>query len=160
MGSALGPDGLIYMFPCDAERVLCIDPRTDSVRCVGPTFIGHPPALRTSDRAKYESMVVSEDGKTIHCIGENKWQNGFAAKDGCIYAIPQRAPGIHRIVPPVGGGGSGGGGDAAVSLVDCGEAFRGTKDLFEGAVMGKTDGHIYCIPLRAKRAVKLVPASL
>lgn len=153
LGSALGPDGLIYMFPCDAERVLCIDPQTDSVRYIGPTFIGHPPALRTSDRAKYESTVVSEDGNTIHCIGENKWQNGFAAKDGCIYAIPQRAPGILRIAPVDGG-------DAVVSLVDCGEAFHGTKDLFEGAVMGKKDGHIYCIPLRAKRAVKLVPNSV
>ena len=122
LGSALGPDGLIYMFPCDAERVLCIDPRTDSVRYIGPTFIGHPPALRTSDRAKYESTVVSEDGNTIHCIGENKWQNGFAAKDGCIYAIPQRAPGILRIAPVDGG-------DAVVSLVDCGEAFHGTLSV-------------------------------
>ncbi len=156
LGSALAEDGNIYMFPCDAERVLRVNPRTDSVRCIGPAFVGHPPALRRSDPAKFERTVVSADGQTIHCIGENKWQNGFAAKDGAVYAIPQRAPGILRIVPPAGSRGDDADEDALIELVDCGEELRGTKDLFEGAVLGK-DGSIYCIPLRAKRAVKLVP---
>ena len=31
------------------------------------------------------------------------------------------------------------------------------RDKFEGAVMGG-DGHIYCVPLRAKHVVKIVPA--
>merc|ERR1711963_22142 len=63
LGGALGSDGHIYCFPCDAERVLKINTRTDEVYTIGPEF-----------------------------YGENKWQNGCDAYDGAIYAVPQRSP--------------------------------------------------------------------
>eukprot|EP00873_Tetraselmis_striata_P025574 jgi/Tetstr1/445838/TSEL_033478.t1 len=132
LGGAVAADGCVYVFPCDAERVLRIDPRTDELRCIGPLLLE----------------------------GENKWQNGFRAHDGCVYAIPQRSRHVLRIVPPVAAQSAAptDATDAAVELLDCGDAFTGCKDKFEGGVMG-ADGCIYCIPLRAKRVLKIEPAA-
>jgi hypothetical protein len=61
-----------YLFPCDAERVLRIDCKTDEIQLIGPLLLD----------------------------GENKFQNGFyCQQDGCIYGIPQRATGVLRIIP-------------------------------------------------------------
>lgn len=130
LGGALGRDSHIYLFPCDADKVLKVNTATDEVTTVGPDF-----------------------------LGENKWQNGFTCEDGAVYAIPQRASGALRILPPVEGDDSGEEGE--VSVLDC-DAIMGrdgssTGDKFEGAVMG-CDGSVYCIPLRAKRIVKINPA--
>jgi hypothetical protein len=46
---------------------------------------------------------------------------------------------------------------AHVSQVLC-SAGVGGKEKFEGAVMG-SDGNIYCIPLRAKAVLKIVPGA-
>jgi hypothetical protein len=79
-----------------------------------------------------------------------------------VYAIPQRSRYVLRIVPSVArpngvGDVENGGDDARVELLDCGEAFAGCKDKFEGGVMG-ADGCMYCIPLRAKWVLKILPA--
>lgn len=58
LGGALTADGLYaYLFPCDAEYVLRIDMVTDELKLVGPRMTE----------------------------GENKFQNGFVGRDGCIY---------------------------------------------------------------------------
>ena len=75
--------------------------------------------------------------------------------------IPQRSSGVLRIVPP--------GvkrydyhGDELpcdreiVDVMYCGDEMVACKDKFEGGVLG-LDGSIYCIPLRAKSFVKVVP---
>uniref|UniRef100_A0A061RHK2 A1 cistron-splicing factor AAR2 n=1 Tax=Tetraselmis sp. GSL018 TaxID=582737 RepID=A0A061RHK2_9CHLO len=124
LGGAIASDGNVYVFPCDAERVLCIEPATDEVYCVGPEL--------------------------LLPWAENKWQNGFRARDGAVYAIPQRAGYILRVEPRAGGG------EPHVQLLPCGADFEGVKDKFEGGVMG-ADGCIYCIPLRAKRVLKVIP---
>lgn len=119
LGGALTRDKQsVYLFPCDAERVLKIDVTTDILELVGPLLLD----------------------------GENKYQNGFVARDGCLYGIPQRALGVLRIDPR----------DDHVDVMACSEDMIGTKDKFEGGVMGH-DGCIYCIPLRAKTCVKVVP---
>eukprot|EP00945_MAST-04E_sp_MAST-4E-sp1_P008010 g8010.t1 len=125
LGGAIGPDGYCYFFPCDAERVLRVDLRTDKCKTIGPKFME----------------------------GMNKWQNGFCASDGCIYAIPQRAYGILKIEPSADRTK-----DATVLSLDCGggEYMKFQKDKFEAAVMG-ADGAMYCIPLRAKQIVKIIP---
>ena len=151
LGSSTGSDGKVYMFPCDAERVLSIDPLTDAVKCIGPHFLGTDKT--TYSKGSYPKIQWGRNAETgqvdtITYIGENKWQNGFSARDGCVYAIPQRAPGILRIVPNPDRKQ-----DAAVSLVLVDETGH---EKYEGAVMG-SDGCIYCIPLRAKKIVKLVP---
>lgn len=121
LGGALTIDERsVYLFPCDAERVLKINSETDELSLIGPLLLD----------------------------GENKYQNGFVARDGCLYGIPQRALGILRINPR----------DDHVDIIPCSEDMMGTKDKFEGGVMGK-DGCIYCIPLRAKTCVKVVPGS-
>lgn len=113
-----------YLFPCDAERVLRIDCTTDELSLVGPLLLE----------------------------GENKFQNGFAARDGCLYGIPQRACGVLRIIP----GYLTASGDDHVDVMDFGQDQIGVKDKFEGGVLG-ADGCIYCIPLRSKTCVKIVP---
>ena len=58
LGGALTADGrFAYLFPCDAEHVLRMDMDTDDLKLVGPRMTE----------------------------GENKFQNGFVARDGCIY---------------------------------------------------------------------------
>eukprot|EP00928_Gymnodinium_smaydae_P005669 TRINITY_DN11936_c0_g1_i1.p1 TRINITY_DN11936_c0_g1~~TRINITY_DN11936_c0_g1_i1.p1 ORF type:complete len:457 (-),score=94.72 TRINITY_DN11936_c0_g1_i1:52-1371(-) len=123
LGGGIGGDGKVYFFPSDAERVLCVDPATDECKLIGPEFME----------------------------GMNKWQNGFACRDGAVYAIPQRAHGVLRIAPAPSGSGE----DAEVTRLDCGIDPE-MVDKFEGGVMGG-DGCVYCIPLRAKRVVKIVP---
>ena len=46
-----------FLFPCDAERVLKIDNHTLNISLIGPEFLE----------------------------GENKYQNGFVSRDGCVY---------------------------------------------------------------------------
>ncbi|KAI2513903.1 hypothetical protein MHU86_287 [Fragilaria crotonensis] len=116
LGGALTLDKrFVYLFPCDAEQVLKIDVTTDEPFLVGPLLLD----------------------------GENKYQNGFVARDGCLYGIPQRALGVLQIDPR----------DDHVDVLPCSDDMIGTKDKFEGGVMGK-DGCIYCIPLRAKTCVR------
>jgi hypothetical protein len=125
LGGALTLDGAhAYLFPCDAERVLRIDCASDDLILVGPPLLD----------------------------GINKFQNGFAGRDGCLYGIPQRACGVLRISP-----GKGKEEEDHVDIMDCGPTLLGVKDKFEGGVMGQ-DGNIYCIPLRAKTCVKVMPA--
>ena len=125
LGGALTLDGsFAYLFPCDAEQVLRIDCRTDELKLVGCLLLD----------------------------GENKFQNGFVGRDGCLYGIPQRATGVLRIIPANGKDIT----EDHVDILDCGEDLVGVKDLFEGGVMG-ADGCIYCIPLRARVCVKVIP---
>jgi hypothetical protein len=119
LGGALTLDEkFVYLFPCDAEQVLKINVITEEILLIGPLLLD----------------------------GENKYQNGFVASDGCLYGIPQRAMGVLRINPY----------DDHVDVMPCSGNMISIKDKFEGGVMGK-DGCIYCIPLRAKTSVKVVP---
>eukprot|EP00804_Cyclotella_cryptica_P019297 CCRYP_006189-RC/>CCRYP_006189-RC protein AED:0.04 eAED:0.04 QI:4178/1/1/1/1/0.75/8/136/603 len=134
LGGALTADGrFAYLFPCDAEYVLRMDMQTDDLKLVGPRMTE----------------------------GENKFQNGFVARDGCIYGIPQRASGILRVVPP-GVKRWNNYGDKlphhceSIDVLYCGDDMVSCKDKFEGGVLG-LDGSIYCIPLRAKSFVKVIP---
>jgi hypothetical protein len=61
LGGSLSADGrYCYLFPCDAEYVLRMDMSTDELKLVGPRMTE----------------------------GENKFQNGFVSRDGCVYGKP------------------------------------------------------------------------
>jgi len=122
LGGAIAPNGKIFLFPCDAERVLMIDSKTDQVSCVGPYLLE----------------------------GENKYQNGFCATDGCCYAIPQRARGVLKISIVEE--------KVHVEQLDCGDKIANYKEKFEGGVM--CSGEIYCIPMRAKSVIKIAPGEI
>ena len=130
LGGALTLDGSVaYLFPCDAERVLRINCETDELSLVGPLLLE----------------------------GENKFQNGFAGRDGCLYGIPQRATGVLRITPAKVLRDEGWEVDEDhVDIMDCGEDMMAVKDKFEGGVLGQ-DGCIYCMPLRSRICVKVIP---
>jgi len=126
LGGAIAADGNLCLFPCDSDKVLCVDTKTERVYTIEPELPGRM----------------------------NKFQNGFRARDGCVYAIPQRSRSVIRIVP--GPPAEEGGGDPFVELLDMGDEMAAYKDKFEGGVMGQ-DGCIYCIPLIAKRVLKIIP---
>ena len=84
--------------------------------------------------------------------GENKYQHGFVAKDGTLYGIPQRASGVIRINPASVHGGE----EDHVDVLYCGDEMVHIKDKFEGGVIDH-DSNIYCIPLQAKKLLKVVP---
>ena len=165
----------IYGYPNNADEVLVINVREQRVYTVGDASVLKSGRHRIPQdgRYKYLGGSLSGDGKytflfpcdaervlKIHndtdklelvgpllLDGENKYQNGFVSTiDGCLYGIPQRATGILRIDPS----------DDHVDVIHCGEEMLGTKDKFEGGVMG-LDGSMFCIPLRARTCVKIIP---
>jgi hypothetical protein len=129
LGGAIASNKHLYLFPCDAEQVLSINTRTDELKLVGPLLLE----------------------------GRNKFQNGFCARDGSVYGIPQNSRGVIHISPNKDDPQHG---KPDVDLVYCGEKFVSFKDKFEGGVLGPKDGCIYCVPLRAKRVLKISPCSV
>ena len=115
LGGALTLDErFAYLFPCDAERVLRIDCTTDELVLVGPLLLD----------------------------GENKFQNGFVCRDGCLYGIPQRASGVLKITPASIAESID---EDHVDIMDCGQELIGVRDKFEGGVLG-ADDCVYCNP--------------
>eukprot|EP00039_Didymoeca_costata_P001580 m.53459 g.53459 ORF g.53459 m.53459 type:complete len:163 (+) comp10867_c0_seq2:651-1139(+) len=39
LGGGVGKDGKVYFFPCDAERVACLNPETNEVKLIGPELL-------------------------------------------------------------------------------------------------------------------------
>jgi hypothetical protein len=165
----------IYGYPNNADEVLVVNVRDQRVYTVGDASVLQSGRHRIPQdgRYKYLGGALSLDGKYTYLFpcdaervlkihnetdklelvgpllldGENKYQNGFLSeRDGCLYGIPQRATGILRIDPR----------DDHVDVMSCGEEIIGTKDKFEGGVMC-FDGTIYCIPLRTKTCVRIIP---
>ena len=125
LGGVVSPvDGCMYCIPSDADRILRVDPSTASCSYVGRDL---------SDIAKGQSR------------GQNKWQNGFAGADGCIYAIPLKCERVLRIDPTK---------EDCASLI--GGPFEGLN-LWEGGVEG-SDGALYCMPLKCDRVMRIAPA--
>jgi hypothetical protein len=128
LGGASTIDGTYtYLFPCDAERVIKIKNDTLELFLVGPELLE----------------------------GENKYQNGFVSRDGCLYGIPQRAAGVIHIVPASIYDGD----EDYVDVLYCGDDMVQVKDKFEGGVID-LEGNIYCIPLRAKQLLKVIPGDM
>jgi len=167
----------IFGYPNNADTVLVINVKEQRVYTVGDASMLKSGRHRIPQdgRYKYLGGALSLDEKYTYLFpcdaervlkihnetdeleligpllldGENKYQNGFVSEiDGCLYGIPQRATGILRIDPT----------DDHVDVMSCGEKMIDTKDKFEGGVMG-LDGAMYCIPLRTKTCVKIIPAS-
>ena len=124
LGGVLGPDGLIYCIPSDADYVLRVDPTSGTAVEIGPEI----------------------GTRATHChISHNcnKWQNGFLAPDGLIYAIPLKASAVLRV-------------DPATAVVDVvGGPYVGF-DKWEGGVLSR-EGGMYCIPLKSKQVLKINP---
>ena len=78
--------------------------------------------------------------------GQNKWQNGFVGRDGCVYAIPLKCETVLRIDPAAPS-------EECVSTV--GGPFKGLN-LWEGGVCG-LDGALYCMPLKCDRVMRIAP---
>eukprot|EP00980_Cylindrotheca_fusiformis_P000589 scaffold154_cov129-Cylindrotheca_fusiformis.AAC.6 len=169
----------IIGFPNNSDQVLIIDCEKSLVYTIGDSNILKSGRHRIPQdrRYKYLGGALTNGGRyaylfpcdaervlRIDCLthelslvgpcfldGVNKFQNGFCGRDGCVYGIPQRAIGVLRLVP-----GGGDGSNDHVDLIPCGEDMMSVKDKFEGGVLG-LDGCIYCIPLKSKSCVKIIP---
>jgi hypothetical protein len=170
----------VYCFPNNSDHILKVCTVTDTVKLLGGPDVLTSGRHRVPQDGRYKYLggaldeqgngycfpcdaerVLFIDGNTdeVRCIGhallegENKWQNGFVGEDGAVYAVPQRSKCVLRVVPPPKGSAA----DPVVQMLDCGEDFEKYKEKFEGGECG-SDGSIFCIPLRAKCALKIVPA--
>ena len=180
-GLAIDEGRKLIGFPNNADTILVVDVTKQQVFTIGDDKVlqsGHH-RIPQDGRYKYLGGAVTNDGKFTYLFpcdaeqvlrinnetlelklvgprllqGENKYQNGFVSSDGCLYGIPQRASGILRIVPSK---------DPscddrdAVDVLYCGDDMVQYKDKFEGGVID-LEGNIYCIPLRAKALLKVIP---
>eukprot|EP00798_Chlamydomonas_sp_ICE-L_P020571 gene20571-27365_t len=169
-GGCMGADGRIYGFPAHADDVLCIEPGPDPKAFTfgGPLGTGKwrpegkykygggtatpdgPMYAFPSDAARVLKIlpIDSEEEEKVTMIGpsfdnaHNKWQNGYYARDKCVYAIPLNGGGPLQINSVT----------DEVQVLDCLEGM----DKWEGGVEGP-DGALYCMPLRSKKVVKIVP---
>jgi hypothetical protein len=69
-------------------------------------------------------------------------QNGFAARDGCVYGIPVQAQCVLCI-------------DTRNDNVSTLSGAPMTRDAYEGGVI--VNEELYCIPMRARYMMKVVP---
>jgi hypothetical protein len=173
----------IIGFPNNSDEVLVIDCQKQRVYTVGDSNILKSGRHRIPQdgRYKYLGGALTNDGRYAYlfpcdaervlridcekeeltligpCLldGINKFQNGFCGSDGCLYGIPQRAIGVLRVTP----GEKEDGSDDHVDIIPCGEDMMTVKDKFEGGVLGPSDGGIYCIPLKSKTCVKIIPVT-
>ncbi|KAL1507497.1 hypothetical protein AB1Y20_008333 [Prymnesium parvum] len=116
-GGVLGPDGKVYCVPCDARRVLRIDPATGATDLIGSDH---------GEGGKWGGGVLGPDGK-VYCVPRNarrvlridpatgatdligtdhgegggKWNGGVLGPDGKVYCVPCNARRVLRIEPPV-----------------------------------------------------------
>ena len=131
LGGVCGVDGNLFMIPSDSDFVVMVDPRTNEIRNIGPSL-------------KDELYI------------QNKWQNGFSAADGTIYAVPLKGSNVlcvrpQKLVP--GGGGTEGRLEPEVTLI--GGPFLG-MNKWEGGVLGP-DGACYCMPNNYHRVLRISP---
>ena len=174
----------IIGFPNNADSVLVVDVEGQRVYTVGDGSVLRSGSHRVpyDGRYKYLGGALTRDGRYAYlfpCVrfdmitdelslvgprlreGPNKYQNGFSGRDGCVYGIPQTSSGVLRIVPPGverydGDGNSLPADSEHVDVMYCGDDVVACKDKMEGGVLG-ADGKIYCIPLRAKQFVSVLP---
>lgn len=114
LGGALGIDGAVYAMPCDTNSVLRIDPENDSVSIFGETPTGKnkwqggvlgPDSCIYAVPADAETVLKIDTREIDISYGDDcnndwrlstvgslpnvkkKWQGGFLASDGIIYAV-------------------------------------------------------------------------
>lgn len=164
-GGVADADRNIWCIPNHASRVLKVDTARQEVYEVGDVLDG-PDFGYLGGKYKYLGGVLAGNGdvyfmpgyslrvlkvetrtETVRLVGQvlsdkaNKWQNGYLGPDGAVYGIPVTAKKVLRISP-----------DDEVTLMD---GCPDTQDAYEGGV--EVDGELVCIPMRARRVMKVVP---
>jgi len=153
LGGEEGPNGKIYCIPGHAERVLCIDTKTDEVYNIGPTF---NPYGNTNN-------IKGKNGKRLILNGKFKWLRGITIGD-IIYGLPCHQDCVLRIDTKT----------DEVSVIDIPyeeyfdnelleekqtEAYqeRHTPWKYHGGAISPADGCIYAIPQSAKKVLRIDP---
>lgn len=160
LGGEVGSDGKIYFIPGHAPQVLRLDPQTDKLSLIGPSFHGKFKWLRgvvvgniiyglpcnadsvlridcqsgsiTTLSIPYEDSFPGEQARNERNCPWKYHGGDISPHDNCIYAIPQSATRVLKINPFT----------DTCSFV--GISLPG-KYKFYGGVIGKQDGAIYGI---------------
>jgi len=163
-GAVYSPyDQAIYAIPCNASRVLRIDPLTKTTRMIGPELPGTLKwygGLMASDGCIYgmpncadqvlridpKTQTVSLFGDYPH--GDYQWHGGVVGQDQCLYAVPSHACHVLKIDPQL----------QTTELI--GDPIKPGlhrpkgKYKFGGAVTAQ-NGAIYCLPSDADQVLKI-----
>mmetsp|Transcript_30396 Transcript_30396/g.45838 ORF Transcript_30396/g.45838 Transcript_30396/m.45838 type:complete len:386 (-) Transcript_30396:11-1168(-) len=160
----LALDGCIYGIPCNATKVLKVNPLTGEVSTFGPELAGQQKwygGLLGEDGCVYgipncatgvlKINPTTQEVTTLGSLPEGgwKWHGGVCGEDGCIYGVPAHATSVLKIDPRTGEVKTIGG------PLDSGTYRPDGKFKWGGAVHGP-DGCIYCIPSDADRVLKVV----
>lgn len=178
-GVVSGRDGSVYCVPGDADRVLKIVPRVVSSSPEGPAGEDAGPELKLIGRS-FAAVGNEQQRALASNMVQNKWQNGFYASDGRIYAIPLKAERVLCVDPeleetdpercvttvPILGPttpaaddarDTAGAGHEQISASEL-LAARTGFNKWEGGVMG-LDGTMYCMPLNCRYTLKVTPGA-
>lgn len=158
LGGELGlADAHVYAIPGCAKRVLKINPESDDITLIGPSFEGGFKWLRSVQTSRgiiyglpchadcilridtYSGQITTIGHNLVDsCVGRPwKYHGGAICPiDGCIYCVPTCADRILKIDPET----------DEVTLI--GGPFEG-RNKWYGALVGK-DGAIYGIPHNGK----------
>lgn len=101
--AVLGKDGMVYALPCNAPKVMMIDPSSATTKFVGDdvqTEFGWRDAVVAENGMVYgvpgnAQQVLKFDPTTQKTTligpifeGIDKWGGGVIGKDGCLYCVP------------------------------------------------------------------------
>lgn len=172
LGMEVGCDGKLYGIPGHASRVLQLDPTTDRLQLIGPSFPGkfkwlrgvrcgdviyglpchadsvlriHVPSGEITTLEIPYRTAYCEDPELVHQQRHQKWKyhgGSISPRTKCVYAIPQSALHVLKIDPST----------DAVSLI--GPTLPGCYKWY-GGVVGKHDGAIYGIPHNASHVLRI-----
>jgi len=160
-GFALGPDGAIYGMPFNTNRMLKVDPSTNSTELVGDdlgniegkywgSIVGmdgiiygvprQANAIVSYNVTSKESILIAE-GHPI--LETEKTFSGCALVNGTIYFLPFNYNKIVKFDPS----------NLNNPLTDMGGDLGHEKQKIVGGTIGK-DGNIYGVPFDGKRVIK------
>lgn len=155
-GVVLGKDGMVYGVPCNAHKVLKVDPSSGSTEFVGDdvqTELGWRGAVVAEDGTIYgipgnATQVLKFDPTTQKTTligpvfeGEDKWNAGIIGKDGFLYCIP--STGTHILKFDL----------QEETGVMVGDDFGSDEGKFRGVAMD-ANGDIYGIPFVGNKVFK------
>jgi hypothetical protein len=171
-GGSISPkDGCIYVIPQSAWHVMKIDPRSDTISFVGPTFKGkykwYGGVIGKADGAIYGIphsatavlRICPTHREIVTTHGDlgsegHKWHGAAASADGTIVSVPANADTVLCIQPQpdsnqpklfqIGN----------ANLVQTGRHRSDNKYKYLGAMRG-TDGKVYCFPSGSEQVLQV-----
>lgn len=151
LGGEEGPNSKIYCIPGHAERVLCIDTRTDEVYPIGPEFTSH-------------NIILNGKFKWLRGITVGNIIYGLPCHADCVLRIDTRTDEVSLIDIPyekyfdteIMGGANREEEQTATTIA---YQERHTPWKYHGGAISPHDGCIYAIPQSSRKVLRIDPSS-